>query len=420
MIDKMKIAEKFFLDDQAILTLSQRFCSAIEAALAGKQSSLSRLDSCMHLPSGNEQGVFLALDFGGTNVRVSRVRLMGKGCYVIDKKVSHPLYVKGHYDYISAHTTKEALFDFLADCISEVALPGIDYRLGHTFSFATAQHGPGDAAFISWSKEMNVSGMDGMLINELLRQALQRKQMTHIEPVALVNDTTAALLAAAYQQENTNVAVICGTGFNMCYYEPACGTIINLEAGDYQNMVRTVWDDAVDDASEHPGVHRFEKMMSGRYLGELFCRCAQDYVGSAQHMSCTTEELNHFISLEENKAGQLFLSRLWNRIISEQDVRALRTIASALFVRSSQLAGGACAGVLRHLYPDGTIPEQMIAVEGSVLEKVIGSQAVFGNSLRLCFAVDEEGWIRPVPIKTSFVQNGPSIGAAVAAAMQVL
>ena len=47
-------------------------------------SSLRMLKSYVGLPTGNETGEFLALDFGGTNVRVSRIKLNGGGEFEIE------------------------------------------------------------------------------------------------------------------------------------------------------------------------------------------------------------------------------------------------------------------------------------------------------------------------------------------------
>ena len=103
-----------------------------------------------------------------------------------------------------------------------------------------------DARLLSWSKEIAVPGVEGQLINQLLEQALARQGLTNIEPSALVNDTTALLLSAAYTMERVRMGVVCGTGFNACYYEPAWDMIVNLEAGDYGGLVRNRWDKAVD------------------------------------------------------------------------------------------------------------------------------------------------------------------------------
>jgi len=37
----------------------------------------------------------------------------------------------------------------------------------------------------------------------------------------LINDTTAALLASSYRGGASKVAAICGTGFNICFYDAA-------------------------------------------------------------------------------------------------------------------------------------------------------------------------------------------------------
>ena len=55
-------------------------------------------------------------------------------------------------------------------------------------------------------------------------------------------------------------------------------------------------------------------------------------------------------------------------------------------MRSAQLTGASCFGVLRHLYPDGAIPAQTIAVEGSVLEHVRGSLFMLEDALHICQA----------------------------------
>ena len=50
-------------------------------------SSLRMLKSYVGLPSGKETGEFLALDFGGTNVRVLRIKLKGDGEFEIVRHV---------------------------------------------------------------------------------------------------------------------------------------------------------------------------------------------------------------------------------------------------------------------------------------------------------------------------------------------
>ena len=46
--------------------------------------------------------------------------------------------------------------------------------------------------------------------------------------------------------------------------------ILNLESGGFMKLVPNRFDTAFDEASEKPGEQRLEKMVSGRYMGELF------------------------------------------------------------------------------------------------------------------------------------------------------
>ncbi|MFR6425951.1 MAG: hypothetical protein ACLUNO_10680 [Oscillospiraceae bacterium] len=45
--------------------------------------------------------------------------------------------------------------------------------------------------------------------------------------------------------------------------------LVNLESGSFTDVPQSAFDKALDAASTAPGAYRFEKMTSGRYLGEL-------------------------------------------------------------------------------------------------------------------------------------------------------
>ena len=189
--------------------LAQHFRKDAEDALAGKSSSLSALRTYLGLPTGREMGTFLALDFGGTNVRASRIRLMGEQGFVVERKVAKPLKC-ADYDYTCSSTTAEELFDFIAAIVKEAADGNQDYKLGFTFSFD--QTSAKDARLIAWSKEIAVPGVAGKPINGLLKEALVRAGLDRIEPVALLNDTTATLLSSVYQHNPSHIGIVCGTG----------------------------------------------------------------------------------------------------------------------------------------------------------------------------------------------------------------
>ena len=89
--DWMNIAQCFYWSNERLLQFSQQFSAEIERVLAGQPSSLQAVKSYLALPTGREQGTYLALDFGGTNVRVSRIRLLGHHCFIVEKKIFPPL-----------------------------------------------------------------------------------------------------------------------------------------------------------------------------------------------------------------------------------------------------------------------------------------------------------------------------------------
>jgi hexokinase len=131
------------------------------------------LPSHLGLPTGNERGLYLALDFGGTNVRVQLVELLGGGRWHIRRQSAAPLRdIAGGYDYTAAAADGGQLFAFLADRIATLVDADRDYLLGHTFSFPSRQRDVNHAVLIGWTKEIRTAGVEGREVNGLLAAAL--------------------------------------------------------------------------------------------------------------------------------------------------------------------------------------------------------------------------------------------------------
>ena len=69
------------------------------------------------------------------------------------------------------------------------------------------------------------------------------------------------------------------------------------------------------------------------------------------------------------------------------------------------------------IIPDGKVPAQTIAVEGSVLEHVRGGLFMMEDALRASQASYGFSRTESVLAEPAIVKNGPSVGAAIAAAM---
>lgn len=132
----------------------------------------------------------------------------------------------------------------------------------------------------------------------------------------------------------------------------------------------------------------------------------------------TTEAMNDIIGNDDDQQGRLTMGRLWNRIVCVEDVRPIRHIGAAIFVRSAQLVGAVGCGILHHLYKELPIPSQTIAIDGSVLKHVRGALVMMEDAMQAC---QNEGPNREKQISVDpiLIQDGVSVGAAIAAAMSV-
>ncbi|XP_061858017.1 hexokinase-3 isoform X2 [Colius striatus] len=232
-------------------------------------------------PDGTERGQFLALDLGGTNFRVLTVHVGQENIHIASKIYVIPTDIM--------RGTGEALFDHIIECImdfqQEEDLMDQILPLGFTFSFPCKQMGLDKAVLLSWTKGFSASDCVGQDVVQLLREAAQRKQHLGLKVVAVVNDTVGTMMSCGYEDPNCEIGlIVAGTGTNACYMEEMknVGTVegeegrmcINMEWGAFGDNgclddIFTEYDQLVDKKTINPGKQRFEKLISGMYLGEI-------------------------------------------------------------------------------------------------------------------------------------------------------
>lgn len=239
-------------------------------------------------PTGYEQGTFLALDMGGTNLRVCEIHLpAGKGEFdIIQSKYRMPEELKTGQS--------EELWEYIADCVEQFInthhedltnLPTIP--LGFTFSYPCTQEYIDHGILQRWTKGFDIAGVEGEDVVPLFETALSKRNLP-VKLIALLNDTTGTLVASAYTDDHTRIGAIFGTGCNAAYMEdagscpklahlnlpPQTPVAINCEYGAFDNehivLPLTKYDKIIDADSPRPGQQAFEKMISGLYLGEIF------------------------------------------------------------------------------------------------------------------------------------------------------
>jgi len=427
------ISTQLRIAPEQIKIIATDFHQAILDGLTGKPSPLKMLPSYLSKPSGKETGIFLALDFGGTNVRVLLTELLGQGNFNVKARAGNPLKDKnGHYNYISDQSSADQLFDFIATEIGSIIKADRNYPLGHTFSFPTHQTGLNSGTLIQWTKEIETKGVEGKDVTALLTAALQRQNLTNVLPQAILNDTVGTLLTAAYIDPSTDIGSICGTGHNTAYIEPSSPLtnrpmIINMESGNFDKLPLTIYDLELDKNSEKPGAQLLEKMVSGHYIGELVRIITYHLfdVGlfSASHgkdMIATPYLLNgaHISLLQEDNTTDLSLIARWLEESlhitnsSLQDREILKKIAALICTRSARLVAATYLGILQHIDPH-LKNHHTIAIDGSLYEKMPGYAADIQQALDQALDAEERKVI------TTLTKDGSGIGAAIATAVAV-
>ncbi|KAL8489725.1 hypothetical protein ACS0TY_025080 [Phlomoides rotata] len=250
-----------------------------------------------NLPTGDENGLFYALDLGGTNFRVMRMQLGGKDTPI--KQEFDEVSIPPHLMVGSSHE----LFDFIAGALAKFVAtegegfhlpPGRQRELGFTFSFPVRQLSLTSGTLIKWTKGFLIEDAVGEDVVGELTKALERVGID-MRVTALVNDTVGTLAGGRYINGDVIAAVILGTGTNAAYVErahaipkwqgllPKSGEmVINMEWGNFRSshLPLTEYDQSLDAESLNPGEQIFEKIISGMYLGEIvrrvLCRMAEE------------------------------------------------------------------------------------------------------------------------------------------------
>lgn len=239
-------------------------------------------------PTGEEVGEYLALDLGGTNLRVCLVTLQGQGKFEVTQ-------TKYRLTEEQKQEDGQKLLDFCAECLDSFIRDSLGrgdddpkLPLGFTFSYPCSQLRIDHGELIRWTKGFGAPNIEGRDVAAMFSQSLAELNV-QAELVALINDTTGTLIASNYVDPNTKIAVIFGTGCNAAYMETGeCipkmkevglphgqGMAINCEWGafdsfEHQHLPRTKYDIIIDESSNKPGEQSFEKMIAGLYLGEVF------------------------------------------------------------------------------------------------------------------------------------------------------
>ncbi|XP_060643021.2 hexokinase-2 isoform X1 [Anolis sagrei] len=352
---RQEILDPLCLSHEQLMEVKRRMRQEMERGLAlesHSEATVKMLPSYVcSTPDGTEKGDFLALDLGGTNFRVLLVRIRSG----IRRSVEmHNKIYAIPQDIMQG--TGEELFDHIVHCIADfleyMGMKGASLPLGFTFSFPCLQTSLDKGILLKWTKGFSATGCEDNDVAELLKEAIHRREEFDLDVVAVVNDTVGTMMTCGYEDPLCEVGLIVGTGTNACYMEEMKNVelvegdegrmCINMEWGAFGDSgclddIRTEFDVAVDDNSLNPGKQRYEKMISGMYLGEIVRN----------------------ILINFTKRGLLFRGRISERL----KTRGIFETKFLSQIESDRLALLQVRAILQHLGLESTCDDSIIVKE---------------------------------------------------------
>ncbi|KAK7837050.1 hexokinase-3, partial [Quercus suber] len=348
----------------------------------------------------SEQGIYYALDLGGTNFRVLRVQLGGQ------RSILEPDVERQPIPQHLMTSTSEDLFDFIASSLKEFVEKEGDgsdtslmrrRELGFTFSFPVKQTSVSTGILIKWTKGFGIEDTVGREVSECLEQAMARKGL-NMRVAALVNDTVGTLALGHYHDPDTIAAVIIGTGTNACYLERTDAIIkcqgllttsggmvsflyvsrqtssdslsdeliyfviylltlthlhlhqvVNMEWGNFwsSHLPRTSYDIELDADSPNPNDQGFEKMISGMYLGDIVRRVIL-------RMTPLMAEMHEDDSPELTEVARILKDTLEIPDVPLKVRKLVVKVCDVVTRRAARLAAAGIVGILKKIGRDGS------------------------------------------------------------------
>ena len=386
-MDILKIKALDFLKKHGMICespmgeLIDNFIDHMKAGLMGNAKSMLMLPAYIErtgTPRLNEP--IIAIDAGGTSFRIALIKLCDDGTAVIEGHANHPM--PGTSEMLSWQEFLDALADYIIPYLSKSG------RAGFCFSYPMDILENKDGRIIDMTKELKVEGAAGMTVCESLNKTLVKKGYKKIR-FTILDDTVAAMFSGLYNAQGKEydgyIGLILGTGYNTSYFERADEIkkiswqggemAVNIEAGAWNGMEQGDFDRDLDNASANPGKQRFEKMVSGAYLGSLILLSLKGAAknglfsdGCAQKLrkleSLSMREVNDFC---DRPSGSGVLTKAAQ---NHNDAKLIYYLIEALLERAAKLI---CAniGAILQKTGKGSEPSRPVCIvaEGTMFYK---------------------------------------------------
>ncbi|PSR92361.1 hxk, hexokinase [Coniella lustricola] len=441
-----KLRTDFSVSTEKLREIVAEFEKELAAGLEKQRQNIAMYPTWVFgLPSGREEGQYLTIDLGGTNLRVCWITLNGPDHHT---EIEQDMYkLPSHVKTGSAEELWNLIADSLANFIKKHNLKGTSedpLPLGFTFSYPVQQDHVDRGTLVTWTKGFEIDGVEGQDVVVQLGEAIEKRNLP-VRIVALVNDTVGAMIASAYNDPETIIGAIFGTGCNAAYMEnagsvpklrefaagadlkPDTPIAINCEYGAFDNthcvLPRTKYDVEIDNKSPKRNEQAFEKMSAGLYLGELFRLVLVDL--SEQGLLFRGEDVERirsqaycmdtgFLSSQENDtldARQDRFEELVGFRPSVEDLEFCHLLAEVIAVRGARLSACGIAAICKKK----GITSGHVAADGSVANKHPHFKARWKQAMGEILEWPEDRETDPITLTSA--EDGSGIGAAIITAM---
>ena len=410
--------QKLFIDQIEADQVLADFECEMKNGLEGMKSSLAMIPTYISadkkLPIGKP---VIAIDAGGTNLRVAVIKFSEDGLSEIKNYVTHEM--PGSKRKIG----KDSFFERLVEYILPVANKADS--IGFCFSYKAEISPDCDGKLLKWSKEIKAPDVVGEYIGANIKEKLKTLGYNH--KIVILNDSVATLLAGKsidpIRNYDTFVGFILGTGTNTAYIEQNCNIlknpelnpgdsqVINVESGEFIKAPRSKVDLIFDRNTAEPGHYIFEKMLSGAYLGPLCFTVLKEAANAGLFTDTAKQAILNLKEISTIEVDQ-FLRNPFKRaqMITDDDRSTIVHLVAHVVERAAYLTAiNISAAVLKSNCGNNILHPVGITVDGSTFYKVKDFASLVAYYLKNI--LDK----RDLYYEMLHVENAPLLGAAVAA-----
>lgn len=348
---------------------TKAFADAMHAGLAAPQKNMPMLPTYLYSSGKLQKGEkAIVIDAGGTNFRTALIGFDGKKA-VIDALDKRPM------PGAAEPATWEQFISCVADCVQPLLKQAKD--IGFCFSYPVEITPECDGKVLGLTKQVEIEGAVGSYLGASLRAELE-KRGEKPGRIVVLNDTPATLLAGKVLSKGSYdgyIGLVAGTGCNTCC-EIECGKIgklgltgggkmlVNLESGSFRAFPRGDADLAMDEDLPDTGAYVAEKMISGRYLGQVCMYTLKMAAKEGLFSERATEIIEKMTEVTTPTIDKWGSARFPKGFNSEDRVN-LVYIISEIFERSARCIASKLCGILE-ITGAGSSRPVCIAVDGSL------------------------------------------------------